>query len=539
MSPLLSLGGVYVESILPGSIEEHKATSQLTTNLKSVVDWVKSVEIPVYTWSSECNIECNNESYECIALPYSPPIVIEINPTTVKHIWDLRELKKSLNGHVILTKYPENHAELKWSYYILSNSNIELLVFYTNRDFIKADVVLGTPGFTFNPSTSPKIPAICVSNTVADLITKKRVVLRVKSQINSGIARIVFAGINGRGEREVHIVSHHDSIIGGFEKTSSSLLVDLSRSIRGWNSTPNLVLISSSARDIGDRQFTEYHYMWGLRYLLELFEKKGLLSRVQSALAIGPVYDTTRVKVIIHPLLRQLILSDNSSLGIKVDLDFNHALFESYIYVLKGIPALTITTLPYTWWCHNSTLNCMLRTKSTQLIEFTIKLLRRLLEYEYPARIRELDNHVIKSLGEVRVEIRALISRIRSLSRVFNAEKYLGEVTKLSYGLFYVMCSEPFTTIIESDMLVELSQRSILTLQRLINECKGDLLIGNSNWYVLARSKPEFLKEVFLDAYIEKTVKNRNSLIDSSISEFICREVLKGLRHGVEEHRDK
>jgi serine/threonine protein phosphatase PrpC len=87
----------------------------------------------------------------------------------------------------------------------------------------------------------------------------------------------------------------------------------------------------------------------------------------------------------------------------------------------------------------------------------------------------------------------------------------LSEATRLSYGLFYVMCSEPFTTIIESDVLVELSQRNIQILQRVINECRGDLLVGNSDWY----------------------------LIDSSISEFTCREALKGLKHDVEEYRNK
>lgn len=528
-----------MKSILPGSIEERRATRRLSTTLESLVDWVKFIEIPVYTWSSECIIESGSESYQCTALPYSPSAVIEINPVIVDHIGDLKGFQRPLRGSVILVKYPKNYEELRWLHYILSTKSTELVVFYTSGDFVKADTVLGTPGFTYNPSTLPRLPAICVSSGVADLITKKSVVLRVKSQISSGVARIILAGINGRGEREVHLVSHHDSVIGEFEKTSSSILADLSRSIRSWNSTPNLVLISSSARDVGDKQFTEYHYMWGLRYLLELFEKRGLLSRVHSALAIGPVHTTTRVKVVIHPLLSQLVLSNTSNFGIEVSVNFNHALLESYVYMLKGIPALTVTTLPYTWWCHNSTLDCTLRTSSTQLVEFIVRLLRRLVEYEYSTRIRELDDYIVKSLGEVRVEVRALASRIRSLSRVLSAKEYLSEVTRLSYGLFYVMCSEPFITIIESDTLVELSQRSTQTLQRVISECRGDLLVGSRDWYVLARNRPGFLGEIFLEAYVEKIVKNRNNLIDSSISEFTCRESFKGMKHGVEEYRNK
>ena len=528
-----------MESILPGSIKEHRVTRQLTTNLKSLVDWVKFIEIPVYTWSSECNIESSGENYQCAVLPYSPPAIIEVNPAIVKHIEDLRDLQGPLSGSVILIKYPKNYAELRWLYYILSAKNIELVVFYTSGDFVKADIVLGTPGFTYNPSTLPKVPTICVSSKVADLITKRSVVLKVKSQISSGIARIILAGINGRGEREIHLVSHHDSIIGEFEKTSSSLLMDLSRAIKSWDSAPNLVLISSSARDVGDKQFTEYHYTWGLRYLLELLEKRGLLSRVHSALMIGPLHSTTHVKIVVHPLLEQLILSNTSSLSIKVNVDFNHALLESYVYMLKGIPALTVTTLPYTWWCYNSTLDCTLRTSSTQLVEFIVRLLKGLVEYEYITRAHKLNDYIIRSLGEVRVEVRALASRMRSLSRVLSAKEYLSEATRLSYGLFYVMCSEPFTTIIESDVLVELSQRNIQILQRVINECRGDLLVGNSDWYLLARSRPGFLGEVFLEAYIEKIVKNRNNLIDSSISEFTCREALKGLKHDVEEYRNK
>jgi len=525
-----------VKSVLPGSEEERKYTRVLLRKLRDTVDWVKVVRFPVYAWSSECGVEINGVVYDCAALPYSPPVTLDTKPEIVRHAGS--RASSELRDNVVLAKYPESYVELRWLYYILSKASTELVVFYTNRDFLKADTVLGTAGLTFNPSTLPRVPVICVTSKVAGLLVKRHATVRVSTRVSSGEALLILAGINGPGESVIHVVGYHDTILGDPSKTSSRVLPEIARYLKSRERRASIVLVSSSAREIGDWQFTEYHLAWGLRYLLELLDARGELSRVHGAVVLGPIHAAGSLRLVAHPALREVVLSETRELSANVTIDYNHALLESYLYATKGIPALTATTLPRTWWYYNSTLESQRGDEDNLVSRLTARLVNRLAESDYSLLLRELEDYVVKSLGEVGLEIRSVVFRARSLSRVLSARDYVREITKLGYTTFYTMCSDPLAINVQSDLLVDLSESAVNSLRRNLEECRGDLVIGNSDWYVVARAG-SLLVEAFLRGYVERTVKNKNTLIDSSIVRFLCERALKVSSHGVEEHRNR
>ena len=528
-----------MKGILPGSLEEREYSKRVIRELRDYTDWVKFTSLPVYTWSSKCLVETREASYDCVALPYSPSVEVDLKPASIKILESPTKARELAGDEVVLVKYPESAPELKWLYYTISSRGAKLVVFFTDGDFVKADTVLGTPGFSFNPSTPPRVPAICVSSRLAKLVREQPATLRVKSDLGVGETVVVLAGINGPSEREVHITSYRDTIIGDHMKTTTSLLLRLASSLNKTSPPCNVILISTTAREVGDFQFTEYHVTWGLRYLLELLEARGDLSRVHVALALGPIHSEERIRITIHPLLKRAALTALSIAETNINLDYNHAQLESYIYLNKGIPAVTLTSLPYTWWCHNSTLNCSRHDLGTVTPDLAKRLLATILEHDYTNSPRELEDYIIGSLREASVEARSIVLRIRSLSRILSTRDYIREATRLGYSILYTACNYPFKVSLNADILVELSENSLRTLRDVLEECRGDLLIGTGDWYISAHSIETGSKKLFLRAFTEKIIKNRNIIIDNSITRYLCVSAFKGSNYGVEEYRNK
>jgi hypothetical protein len=92
---------------------------------------------------------------------------------------------------------------------------------------------------------------------------------------------------------------------------------------------------------------------------------------------------------------------------------------------------------------------------------------------------------------------------------------------------------------LNADILVELSENSLRTLRDVLEECRGDLLIGTGDWYISAHSIETGSKKLFLRAFTEKVIKNRNIIIDNSITRYLCVSAFKGSNYGVEEYRNK
>jgi Iap family predicted aminopeptidase len=530
--------GVYAESILPGSVEEREYTRRLLGELREHVDWIRTRKFPVYAWSSSCVVEVDGVAYKCVALPYSPSAIVETKPSTVRRVESEAELYRLGSEEVLLVRYPESPVELRWLYYTLSGLRVRLVALYTRGEFLKADTVLGTPGFTSNPSAPPRTPVICLARDVATLLERRPATVRVDTRLTSGEAALILAGLNGSGEEEVHVVGYHDTVVGGSAKTSSRLLTVVARLLKDSGRRVNVVLVSYSAREVGDGEFTEFHFAWGLRYLLGLLEARGELVRVRGALVLGPLHSGGGVRAITHPALGELVFSATRGLQRELLVEHDNALSESHVYATRGIAAVTLTTLPTTWFCHNSTLSCAEETVNSLVLELVPRVVVKVSERDYGALAKELSKHIVESLGETVLEARGLAVRAGGLSRALGDAGYLREATRLCYEVFYAMCSKPFTATLHSGLLVDVSARVLELLRRVLVECSGDLVIGNSNWYVALRGGG-LLADVFLRSYIEKTVKSRNLLIDSSIVKALCERALKGSAHGVEEHRNR
>ncbi|MEM2024983.1 MAG: hypothetical protein QXW94_01675, partial [Desulfurococcaceae archaeon] len=82
---------------------------------------------------------------------------------------------------------------------------------------MKSDVVLGSIGYTNYPTVPLNIPVACVDRKTARILSEKGFELEARSEITMRESKIVVGHLNGSGELEAHLTSHHDVLVGEFE----------------------------------------------------------------------------------------------------------------------------------------------------------------------------------------------------------------------------------------------------------------------------------------------------------------------------------
>lgn len=525
--------------IIPGSLKERKVIDRITAVFKELVDQVSLIDIPVYTWSSDCTIRVGSEERECALLPYSSPGNFEVRAEEIL-IGDLESLLKvNLKEKVVVTDYPKTPSDLRWAVYSLSTRGVKAIILLPEFPLaLKSDVVLGSPGFTYTPTVPLSLPVISVNREISSLLLKSGFELEAHSEILRAESKIVVGHINGSSEYEAHLSSHHDVIVGEFESTPTSLLISALREMKKSNlALPlNLVVISYTARDIGDVEFTEYHFTWGERYLLRVMSARGDLDNVILSASIGPI-QSKDITVVAHPILvrhlpRKLVVSDN------------HAFLESHNYLEHGVPALTITSLPATWAAHNAMIGSTVSINRTDLEGRVTNLVLHVLRSTRPVDdwINDLRKYMITSIGEQRVEVRVEASKIVDFFRQSGLIKGVKGATKYSHSLIYVMCSSPFKAWAKSSPFAQISNDVVEVLKSCVEHCTGDLILGSSKRFNTFRlgeiSRPA--RENFLNLYLETIIMDLKDIVDNALARAkLLEAALKGSESGGKTDYDK
>lgn len=510
----MRLGG-----IVPGSDEERHAVKLVASTLRDIVDHVELVDVPVYTWWWNCSIRYAGLEKPCVLLPYSPPLKASVRPSDLVVVKAERIREIDVEGKIAVIEYPERPEELRLLTYVIGRRNpVAILLVTPRNDLLKSDLILGTPGFTYTPSVPLSVPVICVDQSSFRALTTSGLDIEAESRISRSSAKVVVAGLNGRGELEAHLTSHHDSVIGGFEATPTSVLLLALEHLKRQDLPVNLTIVSYTAREIGDADFTEYHYTWGERYLLRILSNKGKLERTLYSVSIGPLCGEDEVRVAAHPALGKYL----ESTGVQVD--YNHFLLESHPYMELGIPALTITTRKL-HSCRNSTGSAKVPVEIVKSAQNTLQLLLGNVKASEDL-VRVTRSYAISVVDEQSLELRVEVTKLMDTAQSLNVLRGLKTISRLAYSLVYLACTHPFRVYANASLLGGVSHQALGVLRELLSFCKDEIIVGDGKTFIFMKPAPSF-GDFYLANYVAHLAKALKSLVSSEIGKLLCERYLE------------
>jgi Iap family predicted aminopeptidase len=523
-----------IEGITPGSIEEKKTVSFLKSALRELLDQVYYVDVPVYAWSWSCLVEINGSTRPCVLLPYSLGVDLTVNPSEIVRIEDITLLDEvNVEDKVVLLSYPRNHVELRLITNIVAEKNPRLILLNTGiTGLLKADVVLGSTGFTYTPTSPLKTPVVCLDEaSTREMLSHGGRVL-AKSSMEKTTGNIIAGYLNGSGEDEVHVTAHHDNIIGAPDSTPSQYLIKIAENLGKANLPVNIVFVSYTSREIGDLEFTEYHYNWGERYLLSILENKGELEKTLYAVSIGPLNMGGELLAMGHLVLREYLPTN------QVIFSENTFHTESHSYMEHGVPSVTFTTLNSLKYRNTNIVGSA--GDSGVLVGELVDLLKRLLSNVKPRDewIRVLREHSISVLGDAVLSARIEATRLMDLMHQLPLIKGVKTLTKTAYTTFYYYCLQPFKAHVESALWCNLARRNLDALSQVLGTCRKHLVIGDE-YKSLKLNMPSVFGDQYLDLILESTVKNLRSIINNELFKTTCIKLMRCYKSVEENHRDR
>lgn len=522
-----------VGGVIPGSEEERRAVKLVTGTLRNIVDYIELVDVPVYTWWCSCSVRYGGVEKPCVLLPYSPPLKANIRPRDLVAVRAERVREVDLEGKVAVINYPERPEELRLLTYIVSRRNPAAILMATSQnDLLKSDLVLGSPGFTYAPSVPPSVPVICVDRPTLHAVVSSGLEVEAESRVSRSSAKVVVAGLNGRGELEVHLTSHHDSIIGGFETTPTSILLSVLEHLKRLDLPVNLTIISYTAREIGDADFTEYHYTWGERYLLRILSSKGRLERVLYNVSIGPLCGGgVRVKVAAHPALGKHLESGG------VQVDYNHFLLESHPYMELGVPAVTITTRE-SQSCRNSTCSAKVPAEIAGGVQNILRLILGNVEVSEDL-VRITRSYLLSAVEERSLELRVEVAKLTNIVQPSNVSRVVKTISRLAHSLVYLACTHPFRVYANASLLASVSHHALGVLRELLLSCKDEIILGDSKTFTFMKPAPNYA-DFYLANYVMHSAKVLKSLVSSELGKLLCEHYLERcVESGKKSHRNR
>jgi len=267
------------------------------------------------------------------------------------------------------------------------------------------------------------------------------------------------------------------------------------------------VFTSLTSREIGDPERTEYSYTWGERYLLRLLDARGSLDRVVTSIALGPLLHSSVLRIHGHSLILGLLRD------IGVEVNENTFLLESHPYLEYGVPSITIVS--HESLKYRNTSRPVDKQVYSEVVEKTSKLVEYIINKlsEREQWIKTLREHTYTKLGDTSLEIRVLASRILETLLVEEDFRAVRRVIKLSYGLTYTLCLNPVLYSIEASPWSTLSPNTLSNIERIVSECRGLLVIGDSDGYSTIISSSGLTRD-YIDSLVKYRVKVLKKKID-------------------------
>jgi Iap family predicted aminopeptidase len=480
-----------LRGIIPGSVEEVQVASLLMEVFKEYLDWASIVKVPVYSWVSRCELVVDNVVNECYLAPYSSSVDGVFKPEDVILVESVESIPfVKLEGKVLVVKTSLTTLEYRLVAFLAALKGARALIISgEERGLYRVNVVLSSPGFSKSPSTPLSIPVVTTNPETVTALLKSGAYVKATGEIKSSEGHVVVGGLGGREKPTIHIYSHHDTILGGFESTSSHILINMIRSkkLQEVAREHGLTLVSYTSRELGDPDLREYIYTWGERYLLKLLEERGELDNVIFSVGLGPLAHGGRLVAHGHPIFTDVLRELN------IETRFNTALMESQPYMQHGVPSVTLST------------DQSIKSRNTgkepdytfiSLIEDTIvKAITHLFKTwtDIAHLYRVLREHTYKELGETTLEVRVEASRALNLLEKSKDMFGFRVVMKTAHNTIYTLCIDPPVAYMESALWAGLRPGDLDSLKSIASRCRGLLIVGDERGYLVYTPRVNYL----------------------------------------------
>lgn len=535
MVPCLNISGV-----VPGSQLESETVESLARHLKETVDQVYSVEIPVYTWIHDCIIEVNGESHPCIHMPYSSSAELTFDPREVILIRDINELGSrigQIRDKIVFIPYPGDTYLTRLLSILLARSDVKSVIYFTDQDeVLKADVVHASMKIDYSPASPIDTPVITIDHGTLRWLTRYGGSLRAMGRLARSTGRIIIGYVNGDGERNIHIIGHHDSILGSFEQSPSRLLEILATLVRELPRRRNIIIVSSTARELGDYEFTSYHYTWGERYLLRILESKGELERSDYSIAIGHLSGKGSLRLRGHGLLLKHFNFNVEGMVI----DENYLFSEAYPYIETGIPSFAIAD-EYSELYRNSTLSPesdVFMHQAKIVADMVVDFISRFkLDHETLDKYRRL---TLEQMNSQELERRVLLTRTWDLYKMINDPwSFIKTYTRLAHDTFYAVCPEQGFAYVEASLWASMKPGARAIIREIGKKCNREYILGSRSIHAhIVKAGGEHI-EIMYRQLSRHVINYLSSKIDEIISSLICRQHLRVPDHVEKSNRDR
>jgi len=339
--------GIFEEEIVSGSRREERAVKALGDMFKEVADWVKTFYTPVVSWvEEECLIEANERVFKCSILP--PGVDFEVEGRLVTNIRQALLVEEP----VLLLGVRGWGLILNRVLQRVSDGRLKAVIIYDPlSDSYKREVVSGSSGLSLHTGSPFPIPVVSARKSdVRELLqTASDCRIRIYGRarlVRDAIGRTLVAGVNGRGELEVHASAHHDHWFNGVYDDLIGLeaLLGLARRLRGAGNTANVTIISFTAREFGSPILPSWYWSWGSRFFTETLESKGHIDKVVANITIDNLTGST-LRASYHPFLFKCVKEVKGAGVVDEGLRFLPYL-DSYSYLHRGVPSVALHNQP-------------------------------------------------------------------------------------------------------------------------------------------------------------------------------------------------
>ncbi len=342
---------MYSETIT-GTPQENVVAHEIKHILEDIgVDDVKLQPVNVLSWrEEECFIETPLGTMKCHALPYSLSADLEAPIVFAGYIGDKIYVNNDVSGKIVIIPFPEDPDDAKYVVNKLFANNVVAVVFYDeNPGRYRRIVVTGVNGFPFEKGLPPLIPVVSIRKEDKLFIMKKRVTtirLYVRTSIvHDAVGYNVEGIINGSTDEEVLVTAHHDHWFTGFSDNliGVNAILWVAKRFTRERMRKTLRIISFTAEESGAPNYAGWYWSWGSRcYIKNRFRN---IDKIYAVINIDAVF-MSKFRISANPCLYKSLFEIGEKHGVTSDrIELDSPYFDSFMFTLNGIPALTIHTL--------------------------------------------------------------------------------------------------------------------------------------------------------------------------------------------------
>ncbi len=343
----------FSREIITGSPEEKIVVEKIKEAMEDAgADEIIVAPVNVLYWRDiDCFIEVGEYKIKCYANPYTLSSDVSSKIVFGSYYGDNIVFQENPRDKIVVIPYTDDPDDIYFIIHKLLSLHVKGVILYDELPGrYRRIVVTGVNGFPFLYGSPPPIPVVSIRKEDYLKIIKsmkREARIYVKSLVRDSIGYNISALLYGKVEDEVHITAHHDHWFSGFSdnRLGVETLINILKHLAGKNSLRYTYrMISFTAEESGAPGYSGWYWIWGSRKYLEEARIRGKLDNVLLDVNIDSIV-TKPLRIsytpLIHKLVNEFLVRGNIEYR---SLGLNEPIFDSFSYILNGIPAITFHT---------------------------------------------------------------------------------------------------------------------------------------------------------------------------------------------------